>query len=466
MRTPSDFALGWAREQFGDAALGDARRTRRLVHSAACILEHPAGSLPAKFADPADLDAFYGLMNAPRVSHDALLRAAAGGTWRRMREHPGPVLVLHDTTVLDHSGLRSIPDLGQVGDGRGRGLYAHNSLAVTAAGQALGLAWQALRRRRQARRGETKAQRRRAPGREGRLWKAACEQLPAAPPGRLWVDVAGRGADITEFLAHEQRAGRKYVVRSQHNRKALVEQPGGGVLPAELHDYIRARPAQSSRPRLRDIPATGDRPARQARLALAWARLKVVPPRQPRGEHDGTPLEVWAVRVWEVEPPAADQGVEWALLTNVAVGGEEEAWERVDWYAARWVVEEYHKGLKTGCEVENLQSTTRASLEPAIAVLSVVAVWLLRMRDASRDEGLRRQPACARVPALWVRVLSCWRHQEGRPGWTYGEFVQALARLGGHQNRKHDQPPGWLVLWRGWSQLQAMIAGALAVATG
>jgi hypothetical protein len=33
----------------------------------------------------------------------------------------------------------------------------------------------------------------------------------------------------------------------------------------------------------------------------------------------------------------------------------------------------------------------------------------------------------------------------------------ALARLGGHLDRKSDKPPGWLVLWRGWSRLQPMV---------
>ena len=37
-----------------------------------------------------------------------------------------------------------------------------------------------------------------------------------------------------------------------------------------------------------------------------------------------------------------------------------------------------------------------------------------------------------------------------------------LARLGGHQNRKCDGHPGWLVLWRGWMKLQAMLDGYLA----
>jgi hypothetical protein len=39
------------------------------------------------------------------------------------------------------------------------------------------------------------------------------------------------------------------------------------------------------------------------------------------------------------------------------------------------------------------------------------------------------------------------------------DFFLALARLGGHQNRRHDKRPGWLVLWRGWTDLQLLVAG-------
>jgi len=42
---------------------------------------------------------------------------------------------------------------------------------------------------------------------------------------------------------------------------------------------------------------------------------------------------------------------------------------------------------------------------------------------------------------------------------TVHDFFYALARLGGHQNRKRDHRPGWLVLWRGWTKLQAMLDG-------
>ena len=33
---------------------------------------------------------------------------------------------------------------------------------------------------------------------------------------------------------------------------------------------------------------------------------------------------------------------------------------------------------------------------------------------------------------------------------------------GGHQNRRGDKRPGWLVLWRGWTKLQSMLDGYAA----
>ena len=43
------------------------------------------------------------------------------------------------------------------------------------------------------------------------------------------------------------------------------------------------------------------------------------------------------------------------------------------------------------------------------------------------------------------------------------EFYLAVARLGGHMNRKRDGFPGWLTLWRGWQKLQTMVEGAAAI---
>lgn len=456
-----------ARLLFEGTDLGDRRRTRRLVASAERIMRHPQGTLPEKMGGPAALDGFYRLMESPTVTHQRLLSAAGARTREAMRAHDGVVLVIHDTTTLDYSGLHSIKNLGPVGDGHGRGLLAHHSLAVTAEGRTLGLAHQILHVRRRPPKGETKLQRQRAEGRESGLWKNACEALAGSGGGANEVDVADRGADVTEFLAFEARVKRSYLVRSCQNRRVEVfdaqERPVEGL----LHDVVRALAPLSQKRRTIKIPPRDKRPAREAEVAVAWVNLSLVAPRQARGDHEPEQrLPVSAVRVWEVDPPRSEdvEPLEWILLTNVPVTGESEAWERVDWYGVRWVIEEYHKCLKTGLSIEQMQFTSRDRLDPAIALYSVIGAWLLAWRDLSRDEDQCRTRASEVVPMLWVIILSTWRHQEPRPEWTIGEFLFALARLGGHQNRRHDHPPGWLVLWRGWRELQAMIAGAQALA--
>jgi hypothetical protein len=235
---------------------------------------------------------------------------------------------------------------------------------------------------------------------------------------------------------------------------------GGEQRSVKLHDWLRTLPEQGRR-----TIGLGERPERSARtatVAVAWTVVTIVPPRQPRGEGRGVPLRVWALRVWEIESPSDAEPVEWFLLTNVPVQTLADVWERVDWYCLRWVVEEYHKGMKTGCGIEDLQFTTEQALQPAIAFLSVVTLWLLWLRTQSRRPEAETKPAAAMFPPEYVELLALDRYGEVRP-LTVREFCRLLGRLGGHQNRKHDRPPGWLVLWRGWMKLHLLVQGARAI---
>jgi hypothetical protein len=451
-------AVNFGAVHFGAANLGDPRRVDRLVHTADLLLQHPGGTFPQKLRNPADLKGFYRLLEGPTVTHGAVLEPHQHRTLEQMHRQDVVVLILHDTTVLDYSGL-DIPELGQVGDGHGRGYYCHNSLAVTETGQTLGLVHQILHRRRRVPKGEKKKERRACPQRESLLWKRASAAIPVAPPGCRWVDVADRGADITEFLDYEEAAGKKYVARSQHNRRVEVL-PDGLPGQVKLHDWARSLPP-GGRHEIK-VQAKSGQPARTAQVGVSWSTVTILPPRQPRGEERGVPLLVWVVRVWELAAPPGVEPLEWILLTNVSVWTLADARERVRWYSRRWVIEEFHKGQKTGCAIEKMQFTHADRLQPAIALLSVVAVALLQLRDASRDPALQTQPAERIVPRAWVVVLSAWRYGASRP-LTVAEFFLALARLGGHQNRKHDHPPGWLILWRGWTQLQTMLKATTAL---
>ena len=50
--------------------------------------------------------------------------------------------------------------------------------------------------------------------------------------------------------------------------------------------------------------------------------------------------------------------------------------EVIGYYEKRWLIEEWHKALKTGCQVEGRQLHTSGRLEALTGVLSVVAVQL------------------------------------------------------------------------------------------
>jgi len=203
--------LGWRlrRYTFGAAQLGDRRRTRRLVDTANRILEHPEGTLPDKLRSSAFLKGLYRLVDCPVVTHESVLRPHVERTRQRMRQHDGVVLIIHDTTELDYTGITTLQAIGQIGNGTHRGYLCHNSLAVDPrTREVLGLAHQILFCRPDVGRGETRDERRQRTTRASRLWKRGSEAIGSAPEGHRWVEVCDRGGDLLEYLDHVEHARR------------------------------------------------------------------------------------------------------------------------------------------------------------------------------------------------------------------------------------------------------------------
>jgi hypothetical protein len=446
---------------FGQAALGHVRRTRCLIRVADGIYRHPGGTLPTKLHQPELYKAMDRLLNRPEVTHAAVLEPHRRNTLDQMRRRDAVTLVVHDTTELDYSGLWSITDLGPIGGGHTRGLLCHNSLAIDPlCREVLGLANQILHRRRLVGRQEPVAVKRARADRESRLWIDGVTAVGPAPEGCSWVHVADRGADTFEFLAQPWGPQDGFVMRSKVNRVIRRGHDEQGV-GDYLHRYARTLPLRGRR-EVR-VSARPKQPQRTAIVAVSFAAVLLWPPHVRRGLYQKRPLPLWVVRVAEVNPPRGVKPLEWILLTNRKVATAEDAWERVDWYECRWIAEEYHKAQKTGCAIEDMQLRSSATLEPMIALLSVVAVALLNLREASRRPDAPERRARELVDARYVAVLSAWRYREVRAELSVQDFFRAVARLGGHQNRKRDHRPGWLVLWRGWMALQHMVDGAEAL---
>lgn len=447
----------WAQQQFAQVRLGDARRTRRVVKLATQMATQPQVSWPKQAGTWAATKAGYRLFDQEAVTFEALQRQHWVQT-RAAAATRAVVLHIQDGSQLDYSGPQAREGLGPIGDGGGWGFLLHTTLSVDPQTRAvLGLSHQALTVRQPAPRQETKRQRKQRP-RESQAWGQSVAALGVAPAGSCWVQVCDREADTFAFFAACQQHGHHFLVRAAQNRRAALghssAEPASGLL-----DLARTLSAGAEKElELRRRP---QRAPRRVRLSVAWAPVTLWSPRDERVGQG--PLRLWVVRVWEPQTPAGEEPIEWVLLTDLPTPEAAEALARGEWYALRWLIEEYHKCLKSGCGVEARQMETAQRLAACIALLAVVAVRLLQLKHTARQAPQRAAVEC--VSADHVRVLAAYRGRAVETFTAY-EFWREVAKLGGFLARRHDGEPGWQTLWRGWRDLDQMTRGARLVLEG
>lgn len=450
-------ASEWAVQQWGQADLGDRRLTRRAVEIGAKMAAHPEASLPEQMKDPAALEGAYRLLNHPYVSMDDLLAGPLQQT-RRMAEEYDLVLFVEDTTELDYTAHASKTGLGPIGDGKGRGLLMHSTLAVVPADQqVLGLAHVQVVRRTPV----TKPKPHWTRSAEGRVWEMSAQALGRPPSGVTWVHVSDRGSDIFEYMAACVDLGKHFLLRVQHNRLLTWEEAAPQADQEEARkivDYARSLPEQPESSYTVEVPAHASQPARQAQLALAWAPVTVPPPSQaPPSIRQHPALNVWLLRAWEPDAPVDVEALEWILLCSLPVTLLPEAQRTTEWYTHRWLCEDFHQCLKTGCRVEHSQLDDGSDIEHLLGFAAPIAVRLLQLRQAARQAP--EVPACRIVDPLMVEVLALRYHVEAE-AMTAREFWRRVARLGGFQGRRRDGDPGWRTVWRGWRYLSDLTEGA------
>ncbi len=447
----------WAVQQWAQADLGDERRTRRAVEMGVKMVAHPEASLPQQMGSRTALKGDYLLLNNAAVTLEALLKPHCQATLNAAGQTP-VVLMIEDTTELDFTAHPQTTGLGSIGNGRGRGLLLHSALAVIPdTREVVGLAHAQVALREPTPKSRPKWTR----SAEGRLWEVSAQQVGRPPAGTLWVHVSDRGSDIFEYMATCRQQDKHFVVRACHNRLLTwtEEQPEAAQTEARaLMDYARSLPERPGSVYVVQVPKTKTQPAREAQVVLSWTEVTLSPPTQAPPEVRQLPsLTVWIVRAWEPNPPSGAEAVEWVLLTSLPVRTLAEAQRTVKWYEHRWLCEDYHQCLKTGCRVEDSQLDDGADLQRLLGFAIPIAVRLLQLRQAARNAP--DAPAMTVVEPLMVETLAR-RQKTSADTMTVAQFWQWIAQLGGHQGRRRDGPPGWRTLWRGWRLLADLTEGA------
>jgi hypothetical protein len=439
----------WAEQSFGSVQLHDLRRTRRAVKAATDLAKNPLGSLPAQMHTWKETKALYRWLDEPDVTFAALMHPHLHQTRDQATSSP-VVLLVQDTTDIDLSHRRKVSGVGQIGNERGRGFFVQTVLAVRPEmREVLGCMAQEAFVRIPAPDGEQRQQRLKREERETDVWIRQVHAIGTPTAGSVWVHVGDRGADMFPFFQACQATQTHFLVRAAQNRR--VQESEDEI----KYSLMRARswPSQASRPF--EVPARHGRKGRSTQLQLSFGQMTLLPPRhEPRASKE--PLTVWVIRVWEEQAPEGEEPLEWVLLTSVPTTTLEQAWERVDWYRHRWLVEDYHQCLKSGCRIEERQLQTIDGLIRLLGLLSPLAVRLLQIRGYARSEPER--PAHEVIEPLLLAVVA-ERSGQSPATMTIGSFWTEVARLGGYLARSHDGPPGWRTIWKGWLSLQTFLEG-------
>jgi len=452
----------WAEQEFGGAPLGDTRRSRRLVESARRQAEEPMRAFTAVAKDdwPA-VKGYYRLIDQAadsEVTPENILKPHRECTLRRMQAQ-STVLCIQDGTDVNFTTHPQTEGLGVIGSNQtgaqSRGLHLHSTLAVTTDGLPLGVLRACFEAPAPKEKKDKSAQ-----AKKSLRWIEGlrdCATLAGSLPKTRVISVCDREADFYELFAEQRGTPTvELVVRAKHDRRLPDDQ-------GKLFEAVRATEScgtvaievtrQSARAKSSKRQARVGRQARTAELELRYRRLEFL--QDAQHPHKSEKLPVTIVHAVERVPPAGEKPIQWFVLTTLPVDSPEQAAEILRFYSLRWRIEDWHRVLKSGCQIDELGHRSAERLERAIAIRMVIAWRVMLMTLLGREvPGL---PAEILFSDIELRVIGDFAQSRGRDRPTQlGEAVREVAILGGYLNRNNDPPPGHQLMWQGYATLTTM----------
>ena len=431
--------------EFRGAELGDPRRNARLHVLAERLAKQPDASFPDAMSNEAELEAAYRFFSNVKVEAAEILRPHVKQTVERMAGVP-VALVAHDTSTIS---FNSEDREGLTRRGSKQQFLVHCSLAISADGSRRPLGLVAMSQHLPVSTADKRLQ--------DRWAQHVLEVHALGRPPESVVHLMDREGDDYEILDLLKRLQTRFVLRAQYNRiletGRLRDSLANATLQAQREVELARRTAKESGPKQSRI-----HPPRETRLAhLAIAACTVTIPRSVMAKAScAESLSLNVVRVWEPAPPEGQPPVEWLLYTSEPIETAEQVLQVVDWYRARWIIEEYYKALKTGCALEKRQLGDLHALSNALALLAPIAWQLLLLKSEARIHPTA--PAHSVLDGDELQVLRCVAERRKLPdNPTALDVMLAIAGLGGHL--KHNGPPGWITLARGYEKLRNLTAG-------
>lgn len=434
-------------DEFVGADLGEQRRNKRLSRLVKSLAKDPSLSFPQAMPDSACLEAAYRFFNNVKVEPEKILRPHVEKTVQRVLSEP-VTLVAHDSSILS---FNSESKEGLTRHFSKQQFMVHCALALQVGEVQRPLGLLALSQHLQIKtEGKCLSER----------WPDQIRSVHALgiPPQNV-VHLMDRESDDYELLSFMKSIGTRFVTRARFDRRTADGSHVEAWLDrATMHVEREVRLSRRAPKRVgpKQLKAHPPREMRVAKLSIVAEKVTI--PRTWKSRAAGEKsIQLNVVRVWEPTPPPGEAAVEWLLYTSEPIDTAEQILQVVDWYRARWVIEEFFKSLKTGCSFEKRQLGDLHSLSNALALLAPMAWHLLLIRSEAHSRPQTPAHEVLDEQDLEVLHLAAVRGRELPENPTVLDVMLSIAALGGHQ--KQNGLPGWQTLARGYQQLRTLVAG-------
>jgi Transposase DNA-binding/Transposase Tn5 dimerisation domain len=457
--TALDSTECWAAHVAAQADFPDERLNTRFGLIVQTLADKPFDSFPQACGKPSQAQALYRFLENKRLEVEHFLQPFTDATLDACRGCP-TILAIQDSSSANYATLRQTKGLGKLNDSEALGLHFHSTIAAQPDGVVRGLLHQ-THWCRSVEDAPCAGQRKDKPiaDKESVKWldgieaaEAALDNLPADQRPRL-IHLFDREGDIHEVLERISTSPHGAIIRVAQTQRLVAE--AGNVAAA-----IAAAPCRGVHTVA--IPAHHGVKKRTARLELRSVTVTITP---NTGKHPHRQAVTWTlVEATELGAPAGVEPLHWRLWTTEPTATVADLLEVLRLYKLRWLIEDFHLTLKSGCQIEDLRLETADRLIKALVLYSAVALRIVALRDLARQQPT--DPCTVLLTADQWQALYAYLHQQ-RPDATtpipsVRQAVLWIGRLGGHLNRKRDGMPGVRTLWRGWRDLTLLVAGYVA----
>lgn len=437
----------WIRNQFKDVNIPDLRLVERLEKIACRIIAKPDLSIPKQNDEWKDIKAAYRFYASDKIQFNRLIQPHINQTKKKVAKMK-QILAIQDTCFISYSKHASVEGLSEIGGEKcGKGIILHTALAVDPNQkhpEVIGLLDQYIHRRTtKVDKNETYREKQER-WRESKIWEEASQRI-SLNSGTQIIEVMDREGDIFDVLKNCLSLKHDFIIRAKSDR--LLDEDAD----EKLFTFVQnLKPCGKIKLSIRKRP---DQIPRTAILDVSFSKINIRGPKARKNEI----IRCNVVYVTEKNPPKGQEPLDWVLLTSLEVNSFEDACRVVEWYRCRWIIEEYHKAIKSGCKVEARQLKTVERLENFLGIADIVAIRLLRLRDVARNTPTIL--AKELIDPLKVDILIQYRGLKKKDITIY-EYYREVAKIGGFIGRKSDGEPGWQTLWHGEKELTQLYIGA------